>query len=141
MSKTCPEAPTNKREYIEDVGKILIEDFGKKPFYKPEEVRQANRKTKWYDFDWGCWAMSVYSTHEDYDQYHAQAGELCDYAEMKTEMLSGMVSSDSSGWFDTSGLDLSSFDIDASWLDFGDVFESIFEGIGDIVGGILDGIG
>ena len=30
-------------------------------------------------------------------------------------------------------------DIDASWLDFGDVFNGLLEGVGEFIGGIFDG--
>lgn len=71
--------------------------------------------------------MSMFSSHSDFDRYHAETGEVCDYVEMKTEMLSGL--SAAADWTEIPDLD-----IDASWLDFGDVFE----GIGEFIGGILD---
>ena len=79
--------------------------------------------------------MSTYSSHSDFDRYHDQTGEVCNYAEMKTEMLQGLSMNDGSNW-----IDISSFDIDTSWLDFGEVFGAILEGIGDIVSGIFDGL-
>ena len=140
MITTCQPAPSNKKEYVTDIGRILVEDYGKKKYYSPEEVNKANRKSKWYDnLDFGCWAMSIFSSHSDFDKYHQELGESCDYAAMKTEMVSGLTSTDSSTLFDFSGLELPEIDIEASWLDFGDVFESVFSGIGDVIGGILDG--
>lgn len=136
MSKNCPSAPTNKKEYLTDIGKILVKDYGKKKYYKPEEVKNAHRKSKWYDgLDFSCWGMSTYSSHSDFDKYHEQTGEICDYAEMKTEMLQGLSL--------TNGLEVSEItdlDIDASWLDFGEIFGNIFEGIGEFIGGIFEGI-
>ena len=136
MSITCPAAPTNKKEYVTDIGKILLKEYGKKKYYKPEEVKRAHKKSKWYvDLDFSCWAMSTYSSHSDFDRYHLQTGEACDYAAMKSEMLQGL--SVSSG---TEALDLPDLDIDASWLDFGEVFGNVVEGIGDFVSGIFDSI-
>jgi hypothetical protein len=143
MSNTCPPAPTNKKEYVSEVGKILVENFGKRPYYTPEQVEYANKQTKWYNkyyMDFSCWGMSVFSSHEDFDKHHEVTGEVCDYSEMKTEMVSGMVSSESSSWFDLGSVELPSIDIDASWLDFGDAFGTIFDGIGEVIGGILDGL-
>lgn len=37
MNNTCPSAPANKKEYLTDIGKILVKDYGKKKYYKPEE--------------------------------------------------------------------------------------------------------
>lgn len=136
MGKSCVPAPTNKKEYISDLGKILVNENGKKKYYKPEEVKKAHRKSKWYDgLDFSCWAMSTFSSHSDFDKYHEKTGEICDYGEMKTEMLSGLSVSSSSDWTEIPDLD-----IDASWLDFGEVFDGLLEGIGEFIGGIFDGI-
>jgi hypothetical protein len=135
MSKSCPASPVNKREYLTDIGKILVNDYGKKKYYKPEEVKKAHQKSKWYNgLDFSCWGMSTYSSHFDFDKYHKETGEVCNYAEMKSEMLQGLSVSNGSEI-----LNLPEFDIDASWLDFGEVFGSLIEGIGEFIAGILDG--
>lgn len=135
MEKACAPAPTNKKEYIADIGKILVEENGKKKHYKPAEVKKAHRTSRWCDrLEFSCWAMCIFTSHSDFDGYHSQTGEICDYAEMKTEMLSGLSVSSTADW--TAIPDL---DIDSSWLDFGDVFGGVLEGIGDFIGGIFDG--
>lgn len=135
MSTGCHTAPANKKEYITDIGKILVHEHGKKKYYTPEQIKTAHKKSKWNEgFDFSCWAMSVYSSHSDFTSYHQQIGETCDYADMKTEMLQGL--SVSSG---SEIPDLPDADIDSSWLDFGEVFGNIFEGIGDFIGAIFDG--
>ncbi len=136
MSISCPTAPANKKEYVTDIGKILVKYYGKKKYYKPEEVKNAHRKSRWYDgLDFSCWGMSTFSSHSDFDNYHHQTGEVCDYVDMKTEMLQGLSVSNGSEIFE-----LPDFDIDASWLDFGDVFGNILEGIGEFIAGIFDGV-
>lgn len=136
MGTSCATAPTNKKEYISDLGKILVEINGKKKFYKPEEVKEAHRKSKWYDgVDFSCWGMSTFSSHKDFDKYHAETGEICDYTEMKTEMLNGLSISPTADF-----ADISNVNIDASWLDFGDAFDGLFEGIGEFIGGIFEGM-
>jgi hypothetical protein len=132
MSKTCVPSPPNKKEYITDIGKILVSENGKKKFYKPEEVKKAHRKSKWYDhMDFSCWAMCTFSSHNDFDSYHESTGEICNYTEMKSEMLSGISESNITDWTQIPDIDL-----DASWLDFSD----IFEGIGEFISGIFDAI-
>lgn len=134
MNPNCPAAPTNKKEYITEIGKILVTDYGKQKYFKPEEVKKASKKTKYYDtygLDWHCWAMSTFSSHTDFDAYHKLTGEVCDYVSMKTEMLCGLSASTSIDW-----LDIPDLDIDASWLDFG----TVFDGIGEFIGGIFDGL-
>ncbi|WP_281990709.1 hypothetical protein [Aquimarina aggregata] len=136
MATSCAPAPINKKEYISDIGKVLVKEHGKKQFYKPEEVKKAHRKSKWYDgLDFSCWAMSTYSSHSDFDRYHQETGEICDYTQMKTEMLNGLSVSPNSDW-----MDIPDLDIDTSWLDFGDVFDGVLDGIGDVISGILDGL-
>jgi len=136
MKNTCAPAPTDKKQYIKDIGKILVEENGKKKYYKPEEVKKAHRKSKWYDgLDFSCWGMSTFSSHSDFDKHHEETGEICDYADMKTEMLSGLSVSPNTDW-----TEIPDIDIDSSWLDFGDVFDGLLEGIGDFIGGIFDGL-
>ncbi|MFD2573266.1 hypothetical protein ACFSUS_21670 [Spirosoma soli] len=130
MSRSCSIAPTNKKEYLTDIGRILVKDYGKKKYYKPEEVKNAHEKSKWYDgLDFSCWAMSAFSSHSDFDNYHDQTGEVCDYIEMKTEMLQALSMTTGSEI-----LDLPDFDVDASWLDIG----NIIGGIGDFFSSISD---
>lgn len=134
MGTSCVPAPTNKKKYVSDIGKILVEENGKKKYYTPEEVKKAHENSKWYDVvDFPYWAMSIFSSHSDFDRYHAETGEICDYVEMKTEMLKGLSASSAADWTEIPDLD-----IDASWLDFGDVFDGLLEGIGEFIGGILD---
>ena len=136
MRKSCAPAPINKKEYISDIGKILVAENGKKKFYKPKEIKKAHRKSKWYDgLDFSCWAMCTFSSHNDFDSYHESTGEICNYTEMKSEMLSGISESNVTDWTQIPDIDL-----DASWLDFGEIFDGIFEGIGEFISGIFDGI-
>ena len=135
MGNTCTPSPSNKKAYITDLGKVLVSENGKKKYYKPEEVKKAHQKTRWFNVVDFCWGMSTYSSHSDFDKYHEEAGELCDYIGMKTEMLSGLSNTTIDDWTGVSDLD-----IDASWLDFGDVFDGLLEGIGDLIGGIFDGL-
>ena len=138
MANNCPPAPINKKEYITQVGTILVNDFGKKKFYSPEEVKHASRKAKHSnnrELDWHCWAMSIFSSHTDFDAYHKITGEICDYALMKTNMLNGLTTGSLNNV-----LELSSDEIDASLLDLGDLFDGFLEGVGDIIGGIFDSI-
>lgn len=131
----CHPAPSDKRKYIRDIGTILVKDYGKKKYYKPEEVKKAHQKTSWHNgFDFSCWGMSTFSSHEDFDRYHEQTGEVCSYTDMKSTMLEGISSNDG----DLS--ELPDMDLDASWLDVGYIFEGILEGIGDFFSGIADGM-
>ena len=134
MSYTCEPSPINKKEYITDIGKILVDDYGKKAFYKQEEVKKAHNKSKWYHgLDFSCWGMSTFSSHSDFDLYHSKIGEDCNYTEMKTEMFQGIANSESLNW-----LDIPDIDIDSSFFELGDVFSGIFENFGEILASIFE---
>jgi hypothetical protein len=121
MNQNLVPLPTNKKQYVTDIGKILVAENGKKKYYKPEEVKKAHQKSSWIDVvDFSCWAMSTFSSHSDFDKYHLEKGEVCSYVDMKSEMLSSFSGSTSSSWSEIPDLD-----IDDSWLDFGTLFEVI----------------
>lgn len=127
-------SPLNKKEYISEIGKILVRDYGKKKYYEPDEVERASKKSQFgvYSIDW---ALSIFTSHELFDSYYEKQGEERDYVKMKKEMLEGISNKDTSDW-----LQIGTYDIDASWLDLGDVFEGLLEGIGDFISGIFEGL-
>lgn len=135
LNFVCPPAPLDKRKYISDLGKILVKDYGKKKYYKPAEVKKAHRKSPWRDFDFSCWGMSTYASHSDFDKYHQETGEICDYTTMKAEMLEGISLTDSAHL-----ADLTEVDLDASWLDIGELLEGVLDGIGEFFSSVLSSI-
>ena len=135
LHSACPPAPLNKRKYISDLGKILVADYGKKKYYKPSEVKQSHRKSEWHVLDFSCWGMSTYSSHADFDEYHQQTGEICDYTSMKAEMLEGISITNSDHL-----TDLSDVDLDASWLDIGGTLDGVLEGIAEFFSSIADSL-
>jgi hypothetical protein len=131
--KTCHVPPANRRGYLRAVGTVLVKDYGKKKYYKPKEVKAAHRKTHWGSMDFSCWAMSTYSSHEDFDAFHEETGEVCDYTEMKGWMLEGIAGDSAHAPLS----ELISMDLDASWLDLG-FLEPVLEGIGEFFSAIAD---
>lgn len=130
MEKNYPLSPNNKKEYLTEIGKLLVQENGKKKYYKPKEVKKAHRDSSWFNvLDFSCWGMSVYSSHSDFDKYHQENGEVCNYVEMKSEMISNFSETTTESW-----LDIPNFDIDDSWLDLG----GFFEGVAEFIGSILD---
>jgi hypothetical protein len=120
---------------LSDIGKILVQDFGKKKYYKPEEVKKAHKKSQWYDgADFSCWAMSTFSSQPDFNTYHHETGEECDYTEMKSRMLEGWSITESVSLVSTSP------DNDTSWLDIGNLCEAVLDGFGELISGITDGL-
>ena len=107
----------DKKQYAKDVGKILVQEYGKQKYYSPNRVKRASKKTKW-DIDWHCWAMCLYTSPDDFNRYHKSIGESCDYASMKGEMAYAITDGVSESWFD----------FDLSWLEWPDFdVPSIFD--------------
>ena len=144
MTKKNSSSPLDKKQYVKDVGQILVELNGKKDYYKPEEVKKAQKKSKWADnAEDIVWGMSIFCEHSDFDNYYSETEEKYDYIDMKSEMIQGLSVTEEESWFE-----LPDIDFDLSWLDIGDAFEGIgdtfegiAEGIGDVISGIFEGLG
>jgi hypothetical protein len=116
---TCNISPSDRRRQVSVVGSDLVRHYGKKENYSVQEVKNANRRQD-INMDLGCWSHAVFNTRSDFDQYHATLGETCDYASMKSDMLSSVSNTDIAA-------DTSWFDIDLSWLSFPDIDFSFFD--------------
>ena len=115
----CDVSPENKRAMGVAVGEDLVRHHGKKPYYTVKEVQEGVQR-RGYAVDWSCWALCLYTSPADFNEYHHSLGEDCDYASMKGEMVSAMTEGASDSWFDA----------DLSWLEWPDIdLSSIFGSI------------
>ncbi len=114
--RACAMAPADRRKQVQVVGNDLVKHYGKKRYYTVQEVKEANRRQNIH-LDFGCWSHATFNTHSDFDQYHQSIGESCDYAAMKSEMLSSVSSATDTSWFD----------FNLSWLEFPDIDFSLFD--------------
>lgn len=113
----CHLEPKDKKAFIGDVGEELVRRHGKQKYYKPKDIRRA-AQSRDYPVDIHCWAYCIYSTPEDFDAIHTAAGETCDYAAMKAEVLAELATGGTFDWFD----------INLSWLEWPDIdLSSIFD--------------
>ncbi len=133
MNNQCQAILTDKRAYIKELGKILVNDYGKQKFYKPAAVKKSHKKSSFADLDFSCWGMCIFSSHEDFDTYHKRSGEICDYVEMKREMLIGLSNTNVTNW-----LEIPDILFDASWLDIGEFLGDFVFGIVEFFGSIFD---
>lgn len=106
----CELKPADKKKFVGDVGQRLVREHGKRKHYKPEQVRKATLDGG-YPLDIVCWAHCMFITPSDFSMIHEAAGETCDYAEMKAELLSDLS-------VNSSFLEI---DIDLSWLEWPDI--------------------
>jgi hypothetical protein len=113
----CHLEPQNKKAFISAVGEELVRKHGKKKYYEPREVRSAADYCG-YAADIHCWAYCIFTTPEDFKALHDAAGEACDYAAMKAEVLADLASGGTFSWLD----------INLSWLEWPDIdLSSIFD--------------
>lgn len=114
--RACAVSPADRRKQVQVVGNDLVKHYGKKPFYSVQQVKAANSRQN-INIDVACWSHAAFNTHADFDDYHRSIGENCDYASMKSEMLSSISNTTEGSWFD----------FDLSWLEFPDIDWSIFD--------------
>ena len=113
----CEMKPADKKKFVSDVGQRLVRNHGKKKYYKPEQVRKAAHDSG-YPVDVVCWAYCMFSSPSDFAAIHEAAGEDCNYADMKGEVLADH-------YTDGSFLGI---DIDLSWLEWPDIdLTSVFD--------------
>ena len=99
------------------VGKDLIENYGKKKYYSKAMVDGAMRRQA-LNLDWSCWSYSLFTSPSEFSEIHHRLGETCDYASMRSKMVSDATDGASGSWFD----------VDMSWLDWPDFdFGSAFD--------------
>lgn len=114
----CKLEPDDKRAFGQAVGNDLLRHHGKRKYYSPQQV-QASCTRLDYPVDWHCWAMSLYTSPEDFTAYHDAIGEVCDQSVMKSQMVSALTDGASASWFD----------MDMSWFDWPGVdLSGVFDG-------------
>lgn len=107
---TCKIDPPEKKKYISAVGEGLVREYGKQKFYKPDQVRRISRQLG-YALDWECWAYCIFSSFEDFKVIHEAAGEVCDYAAMKTQTVAELMEGHPLDWFQ----------LDLSWMEWPEI--------------------
>lgn len=113
----CHLKPDDKRAFIGAVGEELMRKHGKRNYYKPADIGRAADLCG-YAADIHCWAYCIFSTPGDFAALHAAAGEVCDYAAMKAEVLADLAG----------GASFSLLDVDLSWLEWPDIdLSSLFD--------------
>ena len=108
--RPCHVEPRDKKALVSAVGEDLVRTHGKRKYYRPDEIRRSAERCG-YPVDVMCWAYCIFSTPADFDAIHGAAGEACDYAAMKAEVLADLAG----------GASFSLFDLDLSWLEWPDI--------------------
>ena len=130
-------ASANKKEYITEIGSILVKKYGRKRFYSPEEVKKAHAKTNWSDsLDLPIWGMSAFSSQLEFDRYFRRMGLAMDYTKMKTEALQSFSVTEGSHILEQS-VRKKKRKNKISWPDFGEVFGQLLFGFLEFIGGLF----
>jgi len=113
----CELAPQDKAQLGRQLGSRLAKTYGKKRFYTTSQVGESLRSIG-SKIDVHCWGYALFCSPGDFLDYHASLSESCDYAAMKSEMVSAVTDGASDSWF--------AFDL--SWLEWPDIdLGSIFD--------------
>ncbi len=73
------------KKQVRSIGFDLVRAHGKKRSYSAKEVKTAwDRRA--YSPDFMCYAVAAYTSPSDFNDYHLERGETCDYGEMRREV-------------------------------------------------------
>jgi hypothetical protein len=118
------------RSYAKGLGIELKKRYGKQTHYTAAQVKRTAEQGR-YNIDYLCYALCMYCSLGDFNDYHRDTGEDCDYAAMRSEVANRFFDGDASfnaddviegaaGWDGTgSGVDVGGFD--GGGFDAGDV--------------------
>ncbi len=73
------------KAYLTRIGPLLAKRYGKSERYTPKQVEETARKAG-LPMDDLCYALSVYCNQDAFEAYHAEAGEECNYWQMRAEV-------------------------------------------------------
>ena len=142
MTYNHSPAPKNKKEYIQSIATGLVKKHGKKKFYAPIEVIQINEEIyqeEAINFYW--WGMCIFCSYDDflknYEEEDNKEQKTSDtiYDDMRAKMLVEFTIDSIENW-----QYIPTIDHDVSWLDFGDLAETVFEGLTEFLAGIFEAI-
>ena len=91
------------KSYVRRMPKLLKADHGKSKYYSPYQVKSTVQRHN-LNSDYLCYAIAMYSIESDFDAYHHETGQSCDYKDMRTEVAEQYLD----GKFDFSTDDLDS---------------------------------
>jgi hypothetical protein len=73
------------RRYVRDLPRLLVRHYGFSPFYTPAQVKKTIERSG-LNKDYSCYALSMFTSPQDFARYHDNIGETCDYSRMRSEI-------------------------------------------------------
>ncbi|WP_153039178.1 DUF6559 family protein [Microbulbifer sp. Q7] len=73
------------KSYLRKLPRLLAKDYGKSKRYRPKQVR-ATIERNGLSVIYTCYAIAIFCSKKDFDQFHNEIGEACDYGVMRGEV-------------------------------------------------------
>jgi hypothetical protein len=73
------------KAYVKKLPGLLVKDYGRLSNYKPLQVRRTIERAG-LDTTYACYAIAMFSSRDDFAQFHMDSGESCDYDAMRGEV-------------------------------------------------------
>jgi hypothetical protein len=84
-----------------------MKDYGKAKTYTPKQVKRSIERSG-LSTVYACFGMAIFSGRDDFDKYHQEIGENCDYDVMRCELAGNYFNGNSN----FSGADVTSLSSD-----------------------------
>jgi hypothetical protein len=73
------------RSYARQLPRLLVRDYGFSRSYLAQQVRRTIDRSG-LDVVYSCYAVPMFSNRDDFNQFHLEIGETCDYDGMRAEI-------------------------------------------------------
>ena len=73
------------KSYVNKLPALLVKDYGKSKKYTPQQVKLTIERGGLSVAD-ACFGIAMFSSKHDFNQYHEEIGESCDYDSMRCEI-------------------------------------------------------
>jgi hypothetical protein len=81
------------KAYVKKLPGLLAKDYGRLSHYQPLQVRRTIERAG-LDTTYACYAIALFSSREDFAQFHNESGESCDYDGIRGEVAQEHFSGD-----------------------------------------------
>jgi len=73
------------KSYITKLPRLLARDYGSSKTYTPKQVRNTIERSN-LDAYYSCYGVAMFSSRADFDEFHSENGESCNFDAMRAEI-------------------------------------------------------
>lgn len=73
------------KSYITKLPRLLARDYGASKSYTPKQVRSTIERSG-LDGLYSCYGVALFSSRADFDKFHSENGESCNFDAMRAEI-------------------------------------------------------